>query len=79
MIKLAGLYKSTSKKAGAFLSGKSLDGTKYYVFKNDNKRKDNQPDYILYMVKASNNFINEITKDLAEFLHQQKPEDDLPF
>jgi len=48
MIKITGLYKATSKKNETYLSGKTIYGFKYFVLKN-NKTKDNQPDYNLYI------------------------------
>jgi len=66
MIKITGLYKSTSKKGGSFLSGKTIDGVKYYVFKNYKKKKDSDPDYNLYI---ENNNVNpsksKITDDFS--------------
>lgn len=78
MIKITGLYKSVSKKGETFLSGKSLDGIKYFVFKN-NKAKDTHPDYNLYMegdenlTPKPNNIKPENVQNIVEV------DDDLPF
>jgi hypothetical protein len=48
MKKITGLYLSKSKKGETFMSGKTQEGVKYFVFKN-NKTKDNHPDYNLYV------------------------------
>jgi hypothetical protein len=87
MIKITGLYKSISKKGDTFLSGKTIDGVKYFVFKN-NKKKDNHPDYNLYMedndtnppkpkIETNDDFLNLKVDDLIN--QQVDSDDDLPF
>ncbi|GAB1372802.1 MAG: hypothetical protein KGZ97_01565 [Bacteroidetes bacterium] len=79
MIKITGLYKSISKKGDTFLSGKTIDGVKYFVFKN-NKKKDNHPDYNLYMEDNDTNPQKPKIETTDDFLNQQvDSDDDLPF
>jgi len=79
MIKITGLYKSISKKGDTFLSGKTIDGVKYFVFKN-NKKKDNHPDYNLYIEDNDTNPQKPKIETTDDFLNQQvDSDDDLPF
>jgi hypothetical protein len=87
MIKITGLYKSISKKGETFLSGKTIDGVKYFVFKN-NKKKDNHPDYNLYMEDNDTNPPKPKLETTYDFLNQKVDElinqqvdsdDDFPF
>lgn len=81
MNKITGLYKSTSKKGEMYLSGKTNNGVKYLVFKN-NKIKDNHPDYNLYIEEPENkkestekDFLTQFTQD--NFVVDDN--EDLPF
>ena len=79
MIKITGLYKSISKKGDTFLSGKTIDGVKYFVF-NNNKKKDNHPDYNLYIEDNDTNPQKPKIETTDDFLNQQvDSDDDLPF
>lgn len=79
MIKITGLYKSISKKGDTFLSGKTIDGVKYFVFKN-NKKKDNHPDYNLYIEDNDTNPQKPKIETTDDLLNQQvDSDDDLPF
>jgi len=49
MMKLGGLWKGTTKNGDLYLSGNLNYGTKFVVFKNSYKKKENEPDYILYL------------------------------
>lgn len=87
MIKITGLYISISKKGQTFLSGKTIDGVKYFVFKN-NKKKDNHPDYNLYMedndtnspkpkIETNEDFLKQNVNNLIN--QQEDTDDDFPF
>mgnify|MGYP005848601293 CR=1 FL=1 len=78
MIKITGLYKATSKKNESYLSGKTIDGVKYFVFKN-NKTKDNHPDYILYKVDPEESQPKPKPENSEEYLKQVETDDDIPF
>ena len=78
MIKITGLYKATSKKNETYLSGKTIDGVKYFVFKN-NKTKDNHPDYNLYMEDTEKNQPKPKQEFSEDYLKQVETDDDLPF
>ena len=78
MIKITGLYKATSKKNETYLSGKTTDGVKYFVFKN-NKTKDNHPDYNLYMEEKEQNSPKPKQEFSEDYLKQVDTDDDLPF
>ena len=78
MIKITGLYKATSKKGESFLSGKTIDGVKYFVFKNT-KTKDNHPDYNLYVEDTEQN-PPKPRQEQSESHHKQvEADDDIPF
>ncbi len=78
MIKISGLYKSTSKKGEAFLSGKSMDGVKYFVFKN-HKKKDSHPDYNLYMEDIEDKSSTPKAAATEDYSTQSNTDDDIPF
>lgn len=51
MINIGGLWKHKSKKDGkSYLQG-SINGAKLLVFPNQNKTKENQPDYNMFLVE----------------------------
>lgn len=50
MIELAALWLKETKDGSEYMSGK-LNGLNVFVFKNNYKEKENQPDYKIYLSK----------------------------
>lgn len=48
MIEISGLWEGTTKKGDTYFSG-YLGKAKVLIFKNNNKKEDNHPDYIIYL------------------------------
>jgi len=48
MILLTGLWLKTSKKGKKYFSG-NMGQNRLLIYKNENKTKDTQPDYLLYI------------------------------
>jgi len=46
MVTLTGLWMGTDKNDRKYMAG-NCGGVRYWVFKNQNKKKDSDPDYIL--------------------------------
>lgn len=72
MEKIGALWKKESKNIGTFLSG-DVRGEKIFIMKNKYKKKDLQPDYII--------FLQELEKEKSES-HSSTPsnfDDDMPF
>lgn len=53
MKKLCGLWLNTSKKDGKkYMAGKTDDGRKFLIFKNDKQGNEKRPDYTLFETDA---------------------------
>ena len=72
------MYKATSKKGESYLSGKTIDGVKYFVFKNT-KTKDNHPDFNLYMEDTEQNPPKPRQEPSESYQKQVEADDDIPF
>jgi len=53
--KLTGMYESKTKNGDMYLSGKTQEGVKYFVFKNNDKKSDKHPDWTLSVEEKDNN------------------------
>lgn len=53
MIKLTGLWKTTSKKGEPYLQGSISPSSNLLVLPNKYKEKDKDPDFIAYIVQPS--------------------------
>jgi len=76
---LTGLYINETKKGDQYLSGKTLDGKKYTLFKNGFKEKDNQPDWVLYVEDTN---LQKPVGQSKEFKLSSTPkptQEDMPF
>lgn len=89
LIKIAGLWKNTSKVNTTYLSGKIADA-KILVFANNKKTAAHQPDYQLYIdydTFKTETLDKFITDEYQKFLQWKNPnttpagdnKDDLPF
>ena len=67
-IRLGGLWLNTSKSGIKYMSG-SFGFAQILVFKNDNKQKDNDPDYTICIAE----------KPQKENGRKQDDDDDVPF
>jgi hypothetical protein len=74
MLRLCGLWKSTSKRGGAYLSGR-LGSAKMMLFKNSQKRTDKDPDYFVCLVPWE--FQQQGQASGAQ--NAQRDDDDVPF
>ena len=50
MVKITGLWENTGKDGSKYLGG-TMGVAKVFIFKNNHKQKENDPDYNLYVAK----------------------------
>lgn len=77
MISITGLWLSTDKNGQKYMAG-NCGGVRYWVFKNKNKEKDSDPDYLL---KISPNLKPKPEKPIqyGDNLDDDFEEDNIPF
>lgn len=77
MVNVTGLWLSTDRKGDKYMAG-NCGSLRYWIFKNQNKKKDSDPDYLLKLsqnnkIKKSNDNNEPLDYDSVEY------EDDVPF
>jgi len=83
MIRLCGLWASKTKDGRTYLSGGATFGTRVVILPNSFKKKEKDPDYMLWLAEKQKYEAQENSEESAtEDTTQTEPErvdDDIPF